>query len=36
MYVCMYVSIHIISNAKSGDGGNDSILGFSFFYIHLI
>ena len=36
IYIYIYIYIYILSNAKSVDGGNDSILGFSFFNIHII
>ena len=32
----MYMPILILSNAKSTNSGNDSILGFSFYNIHVI
>ena len=38
-YIYIYINIYIyiyISNAKSGDSGNDSILGFSIHNIHVI
>ena len=31
-----YVCVYILSKAKSAKSGNDSILGFSFFNIHVI
>ena len=36
IYIYIYIYIFILSNAKSVDGGNNSILGFSFFNIHVI
>ena len=33
--ITIYIYIYILSNAKSADGGNDSIFGFSIYNIHV-